>query len=496
MAALFGFLISIRWTSGFLYPLGLTLLSFVIGSARHRQRLLLSFAIMCAMFSYGKVAYRLPDLPSEGIPGTAYFEASSIISSKTHFGSQWIYQGRAKLFVPDDPKATSAYGKNISCSIKLPQKRNIQRPPANQSYVIQGILRPMAKGGYYFTVKKDTPWFPVLNSSSCAEWRFTAKKAVKKYIFSKISDRQSREFLSGIVTGDFEDRIMRAELGKVGLQHIMAISGFHFAMIALMLSMLLRCILPTKMAMGVLIFLLSLYFFFVGGSPSITRAWVMSLVVFFGLIVEKPSCALNSLGVAILCILFYDPMQCYTLGFQFSTLTTASILLWYPVIKFWLEKILPKRHLGQMTQMHLLDQHCYFLLSVVKETFALAMAVNITALPLTLYYFHTFPYLSLVYNLFIPFLVSICMLVFLVACFVSVILPPIGAILHTFNSHYTHFMLNFVYNVPNTVNYSWRITGFSHTSLIFYLCSMYMLGIALKALLEEEHLTRQDLVLV
>ncbi|MFQ5729631.1 MAG: ComEC/Rec2 family competence protein, partial [Waddliaceae bacterium] len=341
---------------------------------------------------------------------------------------------------------------------------------------------------YYVVVKNDTLWHPVLGSWSIAEWRYSMKEGLKKTVFARIKNPRSAEVLSGIMTGDFEDRIMRMEFGKMGLQHLMAISGFHFALIAMMFSMLLRWIAPPKIATGILIILLSVYFVVLGGSPSISRAWVMCFIALMGFVAEKPSYALNSIGVAILFILFYDPLLCQTLGFQFSMVTTASILLWYPIIRVWVEKIFQKRHLGQMSKMSLIDQHCYCLLSVIKEGVALAVAVNLTALPMTLHLFEKFPFLSLLYNLFIPFLVSVSMFLFIIAGLSSVLLPPLGAILHSINSHFTHFMLNFVYNVPNTLNYNWRVSDFRAPHLIAYLCIIFLLGIFLNARREEKSL--------
>ena len=423
LAALLGFYAAINWKTEILLPLFCLWLPATFGSPQYRQRSLLCLGLMFAMFFYGKVSYQLPELPKEGISGNLHFQISSVAPSQTHFGYQWIYQGQGRFFFPDDPKDQATYGKNFFCRVKIPRKGF----PADRSYVIHGLLKPTSRGSYYFVVKKNTPWHPVLGSWSIAEWRYSMKKGLKKYIYAEVKNPRSAEFLAGIITGDFEDRIMRMEFGKMGLQHIMAISGFHFALIAMMLSLLLRWIAPPKMATGILIVLLSVYFVVLGGSPSISRAWVMCFIALMGFVFDKPSYALNSLGVALLFILFYDPLLCQTLGFQFSMVTTASILLWYPVVRTWLEKIFQKRQLGQMSRMSLVDQHCYCLLAVV--------------------------------------------------------------LLHPLNSHFTHFMLNFVYNVPNTLNFNWRVSDFQAQYLIAYLCVIFLLGIVLNARHEEKRLS-------
>ncbi|NGX42239.1 MAG: hypothetical protein K940chlam7_00517 [Chlamydiae bacterium] len=493
LAGLFGFSAAISWKVELLIPLVFLCIPSFFGCHQFRSRLIFAFVVLCAMFFYGKVCYQLPNVSPEGVQGSLHFQVSSVSASQTHFGFQWIYQGKAKIFISDE---TGPTGKNFPCTIRITNKGTLPRPTADRDYVIHGLLKKTRWGSYTFAATKKTPWQPVLGSWSLAEWRYSLRKGVKKYTSKMMNNTRSAEFLGGIITGDFEDRVMRMEFGKMGLQHLMAISGFHFALIAVMLSLLLRWIVPFKIATGILIFLLTSYFLFLGCGPSISRAWMMCLIALLSLFSEKPSYALNSLGVAILFILFYDPMLYRSLGFQFSMVTTASILLWYPIVKVWIENIFQKRHLGNMSRMSIIDQHCYCILAFIKEAVALAVAVNISALPMTLFFFQKFPYLSLLYNLFIPFLVSICMFLFLISSVVWMILPSIGSLIHAANAHFTHFMLNFVYNIPNTLNYSWRVSDFPLPYFFSYLCLVFLLGIALKCRYEEEHRLQKDLALI
>lgn len=469
-----------------LVPLIMIGIFAIVYLLRGNQRMLFAIGVFGAMFLLTKVAYRMPEVPSEGIQGTIHFDISAVSSSMNHFGPQWTLQGRAKTFTPDLSDQRESYGKNFFCLIRIPKRKNLTRPPADRSYLVRGTLKQSKIGSYYFVVKKDAPWDPVSGSWSLAEWRFRLKQGIRKYVYQHIPNKQSAEFLTGIVTGEFEDRLMRAEFGKMGLQHIMAISGFHFALIASFLSIMLRWVLRPKMAVGLLIFLLSSYYFALGGSASISRAWIMSLIVLCGVFSEKRTYALNSLGVAILFILFTEPMLCRTLGFQFSVLTTASILLFYSVVKNGLENVMLRRSLGQMASMSVVDQHFYCILTVMKEALALAIAVNLTALPITLYYFHKFPLLSLVFNLFIPFLVSISMFLFLITTVVYCIVPPIGSALYALNSHLVNHMLNYIYHVPASLQYSWRIAEFPTAGLVIHLCLIFLLGIFWRHKLDQE----------
>ncbi len=453
-AALLGFYASIYSTPWLIIPLLLFLFL-------DKKRIFLSTLLFIATYTYGTVLYQLPDIPKAGISGTLLFTPTSISSKQSNFGSQWLYLGTGKLY---SQKTLPP----LPCSVRFSKKRGIERPPSDRTYLIKGTLKKGYGSRYNFIADKKEPWTPVLNTWNPSKWRYQSKRWVKQYIRNHYKNARNAEFLSGILTGDFEDRLMRQEFGKAGLQHIMAISGFHFAIVTTSLLFLLRLFLPQRLALSLLTLLLCSYFVFLGSGPSILRAWTMSLVVIIGFMTEKVPVSLNSLGFAILLILALDPHMTLSLGFTFSFAITASILLFFPTAKQLVDQIFPTRSLYIIKQMSLLDQHSYLILSFLKAMIALSLAVNITAIPLTLYYFGKFPLLSLAYNLIIPFIVSLVMFLFILGIF----LP----FLHAVNGALTHFMLNLVYNLPASVHISLRFP-LSLATLACYLSLLVIVGI-------------------
>ncbi len=421
------------------------------------KRLLILLILGGSAFGFVNSAYDFPEVPKEGIRGTGYFEISSLSSRRTPYGMQWVYQGKLRYF----------HGYQIiPCTISISEKEW----PANQSYKVTGTLKKSKKGSYFFVTDKKIAWLPVKGSWSLAEMRFNAKQTVSKYIIDHIPNRRAADFLAGLATGNFEDPLMFNEFARFGLQHIMAISGFHFAIIASILGIILRLIIPEKYSTPLLIFLLSSYFFFLGDSPSIIRAWITILVALVGITLEKRVFGLNSLGAAILFIVIYSPLMCSSVGFQFSVLSTAAILLFYPIFDRLLTM---KRSLSDMVEMDWFDQHGYAILTTFRQALALGLAVNIVAIPAMLFYFQKFPYLSLLFNLFFPFLVSISMLLLIV----GLILGPLGGIVHLVNSYYTDFALNFLYGMPTSFDYILKIKSFPAEVLVVYLTLVFAGGI-------------------
>lgn len=484
---------ALGWHWSLIIPMFLVFAPIFVTKDRTLQfRLAIALVLMSIAIVHVKSTIKFPSLPdSKTIQGTAIVDIENLTEITKHYGQRWLYQGKIKSFIPTDSPNSIAY--NIPVSINIAQ--NVTRPPANTSYVIKGTLRETAPHQYALQPFKHEPWIARPGQWSLAEFRSKAKKSVSTYLKDKIADERSAGFLAGIATGDFQDRLMTFEFSRFGLQHIMAISGFHFAIVAGILSLLLRFCLPKKIATILLIATLCTYFVFLGCGPSIMRAWVAIMIALMSYLLERRSYGLNSLGLGLLFILIYDPHLCNHIGFQFSFITTAAILLLFSSCDYLMQKIYPKRPLLETSRMNALNQHGYFALVCFRQALALTIAVNVIALPITLYYFLKFPFLSLLYNLFFPFMVSVSMLLLMLGTLLAFI-PPASALIHSINSYYTRFMLDYTYNIPISMDIEWRISSFPLPLLIGYLCTIFLIGIFGKYYLDRLKEEQEDLVFV
>jgi competence protein ComEC len=112
---------------------------------------------------------------------------------------------------------------------------------------------------------------------------------------------------------------------------------------------------------------------------------------------------------------------------------------------------------------------------------ALALAVNLTALPLTLYHFHKFPLMGFLYNLFFPFLVALCMLLLLLALASGLLLPWLGNLLHALNGCYTKAILGLVSTLPPHLDTTLYYSSLTTEALACYLLLLFGLGTLLYA---------------
>ena len=366
--------------------------------------------------------YHLYTFPPSGsaVEGVFYIQS---VKKSDRFTTGWSYTGVLKT-----------EGKRICCRYFC---KDYFSPSA--LYKIKGSVRVL-KGKFYHLKCKE-PWEFVKPHASAVIWRSKAQDYVKHYIEKHFPERSVSSFLIGMVTGQLEDRVMLNEFGQLGLSHLMAISGLHFSLIALVFHLFFRLFLPPKIEASCLMVLLTLYLLFIGETPSILRAWIAVMVFLLGQLLEKRGSALNSLGIALCLTLIWNPLFAMTLSFQLSFLATAGILFFYSTIDQLLNSWLPKKPLKDMVSRHWALQHGYILTSLFREALALTVAVHLTLFPLLLATFHMFSINSLLYNLFFPFLASVALLFFLISI-------PLGSFGHLLNGYYCEWILHLTHSPP------------------------------------------------
>jgi competence protein ComEC len=456
-------------TQSFIALIPALLLFYLTPFSRFFYALLLFFL----SFFLTSISCTMIKIPPEGLKGEALFIPESVLESKVSFQKGWIYKGKIAAFYDQEGKTVL---KHVPCQIKMKG----DRLKLNRHLLLAGTLYG-GNGGSYFLRTYQNQCKAVDGTHCFAEWRFHLKNFVKKSISQNIASPESASFLAGLATGDFENQLIQKELGRFGLQHIMAISGFHFSLIAAMLTYFLKPFFAPKKTVFLLMILLSLYFLFLGLTPSILRAFVMilmsSLGVFFGL---KTS-ALNTLGIALLITVAMDPTLVLHIGFQFSALTTASILLFFQPFDRALDRVFATRSKEQVLSLSFLDSHLYAILLAFKKGLALTLAVNITAIVMTLYFFGSFPLFGLIYNLFFPFLVGIEMFLLLLGGLISLVIPPVGSLIHNINSSLTQATLNFALNLPAEKDIYINFQGISGLLVVLYLCLLFYFAVLRKS---------------
>ena len=124
-----------------------------------------------------------------------------------------------------------------------------------------------------------------------------------------------------------------------GMLHILAISGQHIGLIALIFLQIFSVIrIPRKAAYLITCVLLTLYVPVCGGSISVLRATIMFWCLLPGILCERPSLAMNNLAWTMLLCLISMPYQILSLGFQLSFAATFFLIAYSKTVSTLLSR--------------------------------------------------------------------------------------------------------------------------------------------------------------
>lgn len=172
----------------------------------------------------------------------------------------------------------------------------------------------------------------VEKGSGMTSWLYSIRRNMTSAIYRSRLSAGAKEFLNTVITGDDSGMTdgRRMTFASAGLSHILALSGLHVGLIAMVVSIGLWPLyrIGNRRAVEIVtIVVLWLYAGISGFSPSVTRAVIMATVYLAGRITQQKSSPLNSLCLAALVILLFDPGALTSVGFQLSFAAVLAIIL-------------------------------------------------------------------------------------------------------------------------------------------------------------------------
>lgn len=437
-----------------------------------KNRKLCLFATAAYLIGFFSLSLRCPEitLASKHTSGIGTFKPHSITMTSSPFYRSLLYQGTLIDFVTKE----QTYHK-LPCSIYVPIYG--KRPSCNAIYQIEGVLQQKSPRIFILKPKKK-PWKTVGYFCNAIEWRFSTKKSISTFIHKQVKNRTTAVFLSALVTGQIDERLLTMQFGKLGLQHLLVISGFHFALLAYLLRSVFNWILPSKTTALMTLLCLSFYYIFLGNSPSIQRAYISIAALLIGELLGYSSSGLNAIGIGLLVELLVFPLSITELGFQLTFLCTFAILLLYQPIEHLLCYFLPKRTEKEQDKMPFIDKHAYRVLHLLRSSFAVNIAVHIATIPLLLHVFHQFPLLSFIYNLFFPYCVALsCILLF--PSLLLYAIPQVCSFVFKINDLFSTAILYITSYPPIKLQFSLRTDALNAPVLVLYLLVLFFGAIIL-----------------
>ncbi|MCB0633813.1 MAG: ComEC/Rec2 family competence protein, partial [Lewinella sp.] len=239
---------------------------------------------------------------------------------------------------------------------------------------------------------------------------------------------------AALITGQRHvmDEEVRQAYTATGAVHVLAVSGLHIGMIYLGISWLLGLLgwkEHPKRWLRSIILLLSVWGFalFTGGSASVLRAATMFSFIILGEALHRKQNIYNSIAASAFVLLCLEPLLLRDVGFQLSYLAVIGIVFFQGRIY----RALYVRHrLG----------------NYLWKLTAVSIAAQLTTLPISLYYFHQFPFYFWLSGWIV---VPGAMLILAVGLLLLVLakVPFIGGILGWLLFHLIEWMNNSIFQI-------------------------------------------------
>ena len=198
------------------------------------------------------------------------------------------------------------------------------------------------------------------------------------YAFSKASILGEKADISK----DMNDRFK-----YTGLAHLIVISGSHISLVIIGIIRILDGInLGYRIKYIFALLILTLYCMLTGMSPGIMRAYIMGAMMILARLIFEKEDSMKSLVISFVIIVILNPYSIYDISMQLSYAAVIAIIFIYPPV----EKIAEKKFFSKIEG------------GIIENTLKLLLmsfVIQITSMPLFLYYFKKLPVFSFFLNI-------------------------------------------------------------------------------------------------
>ncbi len=162
---------------------------------------------------------------------------------------------------------------------------------------------------------------------------------IRFYIKNKIDNHFNQEegsLLKGILLGDTEnisDEIIE-NFRASSISHVLAVSGAHISCLIIGISFISNLIFKsTNLKKIIIIFILTIFVFIIGFSPSIIRSFIMVSLILISKLIHKKSNAYLNMVISVFIVLLYNPYYINNVSFLLSFLATFGIIYMHSKLK-------------------------------------------------------------------------------------------------------------------------------------------------------------------
>ena len=204
-----------------------------------------------------------------------------------------------------------------------------------------------------------------------------------------ITDENLYAFSRAAVLGEKAEvsKDMKDKFKYTGLAHLIVISGTHISLVVIGIVKILDGLsLGYRFKYLMALVALTFYCALIGFSPGILRAYIMGAMMILARILFEQEDSKKSLLVSFIVIIVLNPYSLFDISMQLSYAAVIAIIFVNPEFKKFYEK-------------KILDKIKNEVLKNTVDLIFLSLTIQITSIPLFLYYFEKLPLFSFLLNI-------------------------------------------------------------------------------------------------
>lgn len=267
---------------------------------------------------------------------------------------------------------------------------------------------------------------------------------------NKILVKEEASLLTGILIGNKENlsKDIQESFKNSNLSHILAVSGAHVTYVILGITFILKKSKANKKISKIItIFLLILFIFLTGGTPSVTRACIMAIYIIFASLIYKKPNNLASISISLLIILIINPYKILDVGMQLSYGGTIGIIYLNKIIKEkinkkiekakekkepWqeeIEQVEKQKELKKViTTEQIVNKIINKFITSIKEMMIVSISANLIIFPIIAYHYNTISLTFFISNILAGPILGLIIILGFITIFISFISVQISKI--------------------------------------------------------------------